>query len=144
MLKRGSALFFILFAIIIVLVNAVIPHHHHESEICVISSHCETDHDSHKQETTQHKHGHDGENNSNHCVLNQVFVTPYNQIKQEFEYFDNIDHILQLDLLQSILFDKEVIGHFPIIESNVQHLLLTSTYSCLASTCMGLRAPPIV
>ena len=143
MLKRDSALFFILFAIIIVLANAVIPHHHHESEVCVISSHCETDSEAHKQTTTEHKHKHDGENNSDHCALNQIFVTPYNQIKEKFEYLDNT-HILQLDLLQTILLDNDVYSHFPIIESNAEHLLLSSTYSCFTSTCKGLRAPPIV
>ena len=144
MLKRGSALFFILVAIITVLAYAVIPHHHHESEICVISSHCETDNDAHKQETTGHKHDHDGDNNPDHCVLNQVFITPYNQIKQEFEYLDNANYDLQFDLLQAILYNKEFYGHFPIIGPNGQHHFLSSTYSCIASTSIGLRAPPIV
>ena len=144
MFRRGSALFFTIFAVTIVLAYAVIPHHHHESEVCVISSHCETGNDEHKQTPIEHNHEHDGENNFDHCALDQVFITPFNQLKPEFEYLSNTGHFSQLDLFQATLLDNDLLEHFPVVELVDQHHFLLSTYYKLASTSIGLRAPPIV
>ena len=144
MIKKVSALFIILLANIILFAHAVIPHYHHRTEVCIESFHREIDHDDHEDKTTDPKHEHNDENSSDYCASKQVFIIPGNQVKQEYKCLDNTDTDLQLDKLQTIVIDKDLYCHFPAILSKNQLLFYTSTYSCFASTILGLRAPPIV
>lgn len=144
MIKRVAALFFILIANIILLAHVAVSHHHHKSKVCIVSSHCQTDSEAHKHNTTEHNHEHDGDNNSEYCALNQVVVIRSNQVKHEFKYFNCADNNTQIDDFQAVLFDKGLYDLFPTVFSNVQLLLLSSAYSCFVSTGLGLRAPPIV
>ena len=144
MIKRASALFIILLANIILFAHAVIPHYHHKTEVCIESFHGQINHDDHEDKTNDDKHEHNGENSSDYCASKQVFVIPGNQVKQEYKCLDNTDNDLQLNKLQTIGNDKDLCCHFQAILSENQLLFYTSTYSCFASTILGLRAPPVV
>ncbi len=144
MIKRVSALFIILLANIILFAHAVIPHYHHKTEVCIERFHRQLNHDELEHKTIDHKHEHNEENSSDYCASKQVFVIPDNQVKQEYNCLDNPDNDLQPDKLQTILIDKDLYCHFPIVLSKNQLLFYTSTYSCFASTILGLRAPPVV
>jgi len=144
MIKRISALFIILLVNIILFAHAVIPHYHHKSDVCIVSFHSQTNSEAHKHRTTDHKHEHNSESNTEYCASKQVFVLPSNQVKQEYKCLDRADNYLQLDKLQSIVTAINSYWHLPTFLSNTQLLLFTSSYSSLVSTNLGLRAPPIV
>ena len=69
MIKRNTALFFILLANIILLAHAAIPHHHHKGQVCIEKSHCEADCESHEHDATKNDHEHNSNNQC--CVLIQ-------------------------------------------------------------------------
>jgi len=144
MIKRASALFIILLANIILFAHAVIPHYHHKTEVCIESFQGQINHDDHEDKTNDHEHEHNGKNSSDYCASEQVFVVPYNQLKQEYKYLDSDKSDLQFSKLQIIVIDKDLYCHFPTILSKRQLLFYTSTYSGFASTILGLRAPPFV
>lgn len=142
MLKRVPALFFILIASIVLLVNVVIPHHHHEKEVCVVSSHCETDTDTEKHDYDGHDH--DGENGVEHCVLNPVFLVPVNQVKQEIKFLDFSEIRINHNQFQVNLIDLELISLLPTYLNNGNPPLVFFSYCHYSVICLGMRAPPIV
>ena len=144
MLKRVSALFFIPLASIVIFANVIIPHHHHKSEVCIVISHCETDKESDKHNTDGHEHEHDGDNNTQHCVINQVFILPANQVKQEIKSLDFSDNIFSSDQFHANLINKNFNSLAPLILFNTQSSLLSSSYCHFVQNGLGMRAPPIV
>jgi len=137
MLKRVPALFFILIASIILLANVVVPHHHHESEVCIVNSHCETDHKT-------DDHDHDGDNSVEHCILNPVFLVPANQVKQEIKSLDFSDNKFNHNQLQANTIDLESISLLPTYLNNTNPPLIFFSYCHYAVNCLGMRAPPFV
>ena len=140
MINKVAALFFILIANIILLANAAIPHHHHKSEVCIVGSHCKAD----EHKTDGHKHGHDGDNNADHCVLNQVFIIPANQVKQEIKSLDFSDNTINHNQFQANPIDLELISLVSIYLLKTQPSLLFSSYCRYVQSSLGMRAPPIV
>ncbi len=138
---------------IIFLADAVLPHHHHEKEVCFVDSHCQTDSEAHKHETgkhnheqhatKEHSHDHDGNTESQNCLLKQEVILPSNQIDLECKSFDYVDNTnfngFQANLINSEL-DLQNQENFSIKIPP----LISSFYSRIASTSKGLRAPPIV
>ena len=143
MIHRVTALFFILIAYISFLINIAIPHHHHNSEVCFVSTHCQSDDETHKHGTTEHKHEHDGESNSDNCILNQVFVVPSNQVKEEQRISNSPDFRHNHKHSQANLPDLKLISSIPIYLCKAKHPSTFIPYSNFVNRNYGLRAPPI-
>jgi len=144
MIKRISAISFVLLANIIILAHAVIPHHHHKSEVCFVNSHCQANDESHKHTAAGHDHEHDGNNFCQNCVLKTVVILPANHLRQEGKSFNCVDNRPEFDGFHAILFDSGLIKHILPDFSNTPPPLLSSSYSSLVRIGLGLRAPPLV
>jgi len=144
MIKRATALFFVLIASIFFLANAVIPHHHHKDEVCIESSHCDTDCESHEHETTNKNHKHNGNNDFQCCVLKQEVILPSNLIKQEIKSFNYLENLSYIDCFQAEIYNQDLIKHIQTNTSNSLNHLIPSLYSRSVCNGIGMRAPPIV
>ena len=144
MIRKKTAIFFILLANIALLAHAVVPHHHHKSLVCVESNHCQSDSDTHNHNTCAHDHEHDGDAGTECCVLKQAVVIPANSVKQEFKFLGCDDNHSLFVHFQAILFSNAILSFVPRIIQNAQISLKTSSYSFFVSTSSGLRAPPVV
>ena len=144
MMKKGTAIFFILLANIILLAHAVVPHHYHQNKVCVNSSHCQSDSYAHQHDTSKPNHEHDGENDSHFCVLKQVVFITSNQWDQFDKCLFGSYKPLSLLDFQAVLFDNGFNALIPRIVSTGQTLFKTSTYLSFVSSSIGLRAPPVV
>lgn len=144
MINRVSILIILLLANIVLLANIIIPHHHHKSEICIINSQCQTDSETHKYGSNGYNHDYDGNNNSEYCVLNQVYITPYNQLAQEHRDLVNINYYSQFEGFQTVSIDNGSSVKFPVTMLCGQLLVLSYTYTSAVSVSIGLRAPPVV
>ncbi len=144
MIKRVTAIFFILMANIILLAHAAIPHHHHNNRFCIIDLHAQTGCEAHQHDATEHHHHeHDGNKNSELCVLKQDIVIPSNQLKLDCKSFEYKDNHSPFNNFQAIIFKNELSVFAPIFVSCVQKILKTSGHACFISSAIGLRAPPI-
>jgi hypothetical protein len=144
MIRKRTAILFILLANIVLLVHAVVPHHHHKSLVCVESNHCQSDNSAHNHSTAAHDHEHDGSAGTENCVLKQAVVIPVNSVKPEFRCLGCDDNHSPFVHLQAILFGNEFNSFVPKIISIAQIPLKTSSHSNFVSSSLGLRAPPIV
>lgn len=143
MIKRIPAIVFIILANVVLLAHAVIPHHHHEEEVCIVASHCESDSQAHDHDDAKHNHEHDGEDNVDDCVLQQILISPPNKIKHEIKSLNIDADRFQADHSQAISVEnKFVLACFSSILKAKPPLLIFS-YLNFASTVLGLRAPPI-
>lgn len=142
MIKRIPALIFILLANIVILASAVIPHHHHKSQVCIVNSHCQSDNEAHQHNIAERSHKHDGEGNFDYCLLKQVFVTPSNDVMQEKKILELDGYHFQTGNYQAVLIDKELLGIYT--NPSITYFSLLLIYSNVISSCLGLRAPPIV
>jgi hypothetical protein len=144
MIRKKTAIFFILLANIALLVHAFVPHHHHKSLVCIESNHCQSDSYTHNHSASAHDHEHDGDAGTECCVLKQAVVIPANSVRQEFKCLGCDDNNSQFVHFQAILFSNEILSFVPRIIQNAQIPLRTSSYSLFVSTSSGLRAPPVV
>ncbi len=144
MIRKTTAIFFILLANIVLLVHAVVPHHHHQEQVCIVNSHCQTGSHSHHHGNSENDHQHDGNNESDCCVLKQAVAIPSNLLKQDCKSFNSEDNHPDFDGFQCVLFDNGT-GIFVPIDSAVAKLqFLSSNYFHFVNASIGLRAPPIV
>ena len=144
MLKRIPVLFFILIANIVLLAGFTIPHHHHNNEVCIESTHCQTDSETNKHNASKHKHEHDGEANTDYCFLNQNFIVPSNHVKQEDKCLDLPDKWINYNQFHANITDQKLISSIPAYLYSKQAPLLLYSYCHYLSNGPGLRAPPIV
>lgn len=94
MIKRITAILFILLANVMLLVHAAIPHHHHHGQVCFLNDNI--------QENTQsssHSSNHD-DGSSDCCNLKQDFILPSddNLQKESKCLVCDIHHTLPLSL----------------------------------------------
>ena len=88
MIKKTIAVASIMLASIVLLAHAIVPHHHHNKQVCLVNSHCTNDNkDEHG--STDKSHSHDGENNSDHCVLKESVAVLSNQWKGDLKFENN-------------------------------------------------------
>lgn len=144
MIKRIPAIIFILLANVTLLVHAVIPHHHHEKEVCIVSSHCESDSQAHDHDDAKHNHEHDGEDSVDDCVLQQILISPPNKIKHEIKSLDIDTDRFQADHSQAVFTENNFVLACISCIPKAKPPLLVFTYLNYASTVLGLRAPPTV
>ena len=140
-MKRTTAIFFILLANIILLAHAVVPHHHHHEQVCIVNSHCQTESQTHNHGASG-DHQHDGNNESDCCVLKQAVAIPSNLLKQDCKSLDSYHP--DFHEFQSILFNFDFDSFVPLDSSFGKHPFSTFTYSLFVNSSIGLRAPPIV
>jgi hypothetical protein len=143
MIKKRTAIFFILLANIVLLAHAVIPHHHHNEQVCIASSHCSTDSGAHEHNTTEHKHEHDGNKNDDCCILKQIVVIPVNSLRPDFKYLGCSDNHLDFTDYQIVAYNNGIEIFIPVNIINAHIPLIPSSYTHLVNTSLGLRAPPI-
>lgn len=143
MVKRVSAILCILIANILFLAHNVVSHHHHEEEVCFVNSHCRTHHNSDEHSTTGHDHEHDSENNYQHCILQQDVILPSDNLKQEYKYFKYVYNPIGFNVSQASMLNVGLIKFVPSKHSCLLPPFLLSLHTCLACSCLGLRAPPL-
>ena len=144
MIKKGTAIFFILLANIILLAHIVVPHHHHKSQVCLVISHCQTDSQPYNHNSCGHDHQNDGKSSNDCCVLKQVVLIPSNLLRQECESLEHANVYPDFDEFQSALFDTYFVRFVP-FESSVSKLLSSpSIYTHFVNNALGLRGPPTV
>jgi hypothetical protein len=139
MIKKVTAYSFIILANIVLMAHAVLPHHHHQRVVCVESSHCQNDNDTHNHNTPEDTHQHDG-NTSTNCILKQAVIVSSNQGKNETDLVFN-SHYHSLDLHLTYTGTKDIIPIFRIITLVTD---VSFSFSSYLTTSLGLRAPPIV
>jgi hypothetical protein len=138
MIRKTTALFFLLLANLVLLAHAVVPHHHHVSQICVNYTHCASD-----SETSDNNHDHDCGNGSANCILKQLVVLPSNQYKQECKILPVTDKHAEFDYVDAFLQNDDLKLIAPLIVSIFELHEITHNSSFDLSS-PGLRAPPIV
>ncbi len=145
MARNLSAFVFILLATILVLAVAIIPHHHHSSEVCIVSSHCEADEDSHSECGEAHKHQHEAEANTQSCFLEQLYVVPSNKSEQRrvIQYQREHESTFSFDQTAntSLNFSANTLSKNRLKAGFLSPPFL---YSDVLSQSKGLRAPPLV
>lgn len=142
MIKRVTAISFILIANIIMLAHIMLPHHQHNGEIFLIHSHHES-----CRETHEHDHG-TPDNDDGHdiqcCGLAHDFIIPSKQINQESKLFDNNFNKHGSDLFKANFGNRISIGLIQFNFFGNPPPLITSTDSLFLNRVFGLRAPPVV
>ncbi|MBE0680032.1 MAG: hypothetical protein IH592_14820 [Bacteroidales bacterium] len=144
MIKRTTAIIFLMLANILLLAHAVVPHHHHNKEICFERAHCINDDLTDDHGTNRHGHSHDGENCHDNCVLKEPVLVFSNQWHNDFKLIKNTSGLSGLDDYQ-----------YNILNSRTEFLVQASSaivpehpdkcsYSSIVSASLGLRAPPVV
>ena len=144
MIKKSTAIFFLLLANLVLLAHAVIPHHHHNSQVCITNSYSNSKSEAENNCSSDHKHKHEGNKNTESCILKQIVVVPSNNIKQEFKYFEYKDIHFQFNDFQSIIYYSELETFVKILRTNTEAPLIPSFYTQYLNSGLGLRAPPIV
>lgn len=142
MIKKVTALFFILLALsnIVILANTFIPHHYHKNEVHSNNSYCRIHSETHEHSTTDHDHEHGGE----YCISDQVFVIRSIRAKLEWKYLDFVDNRINLNQFQTNLPDQELLSSVRLYLNNIQPTLIFPSHCQYFGSDPGLRAPPIV
>lgn len=141
MIKKGTAIFFILLANIVLLAHAVLPHHHHEQQVCIENAHCASDTDAHVHNTDAKDHQHDGNSNTTACVLKQAILIPSAQGRFLYNC-DNCSDNHNHDFY--ILSNFGYVDLQPVSEVVTCNPEFPSFFISFVTTSLGLRAPPIV
>lgn len=139
MIKKGTAIFFILLANIVLLAHAVIPHHHHELQICIQRTHCDDD-VTHTPYSPEHNNRPDGNDHTN-CVLKQAVIIPSTQSR----YLKNCDkctdtHNHDFYIISSFRY----IDLLPVSQVVTYLPEFPSFFTTFVTPILGLRAPPLV
>jgi len=149
MIKKTTAIAAIMLASIILLAHAVVPHHHHNKQVCLINTHCINDDITDEHGTTKKSHSHDGENNSDNCVLKESVVILSNQCRTDLKFNNNTSdrsglYAFHYNLLNSSTEYSSTEFLIPVLSSFIYERYTDSSYSSLISASLGLRAPPVV
>ncbi|MCA1759598.1 MAG: hypothetical protein LC658_07495 [Bacteroidales bacterium] len=140
MIRKTTAIIFILLANIILLAHVVFPHHHHEQQVCLNLSHCHhtgNDSSTHPADCT---HGHDSESPVSNCILKQLVVVPAGQgrIEPVVLYLENLADCFILQAGYSAeLQSTELFRKNPYPKD-------VSIFQSFLDYTQGLRAPPAV
>jgi len=144
MIKRTTAIVFIILANILILAHAVVPHHHHNKQVCLINSHCINESFTDEHGANKDSHSHDGGNNSDDCVLKEPIVVLSNQWKTDFKFNNNTSDRSGLDDFHYNLLNSSTEFLISVLSSFIYERYTDSSYPSLISVSLGLRAPPVV
>lgn len=144
MIRKRIAIFFVLFATLLLLVHALVPHHHHKDHVCISIHHCQTDCCAHEHGAPGSDQSHEGENDSEFCVLKQAVFIPSSQWNQFDKYsFGNDKPLFFLDF-QTLLCDNGWKTYMPDIVISGHESSTSFIYYDFTVSTFGLRAPPAV
>ena len=140
MIRKTTAIIFILLANIILMAHAVFPHHHHEQQVCLNLSHCHHTNNNSPTHPADCTHEHDSDSPVTNCILKQLVVVPANQgrIEPVVLYLENFTDcfILHSGYSNELQFTELFrINPYP------KDVPLFQTY---LDYSQGLRAPPTV
>lgn len=144
LVKRTKALIFIILANILILAHAVVPHHHHHKQVCLVNSHYINDNIPGEQNTNRENHNHDGEKNSDECILKEPVIVSTNQWRGNFKFSNILLDLNEHNEFYNGLSNARTEFLFPVFSRHVSIYFINSTYSSLVSSSLGLRAPPVV
>jgi hypothetical protein len=144
MIKRITSIAFILLANILLLAHAVVPHHHHHKQVCLVNSHCIDINLADDLNTNRDNHNHDGEKNSDDCILKEPVIVLTNQWKVDLRFNDKTPDQTSLDEFYNCPSHIITGFIFPVFSRVLTSHFNNSRYSSLVSTSLGLRAPPVV
>lgn len=140
MVKKTTAILFILLANIILLAHALAPHNHSNGLVCI----CKTTINAHQHETSKCNHKNNGKTSSDYCILTQLIVIRNTQIRQEYKNVDLADNHYQFDGLQAVLLNNSFKGFRQVYRTNLHLLQIGTLFNHFLNTGLGLRAPPVV
>ena len=143
MLKRAIAILFISISNFVLLAHVIIPHHHHETEVCIVNTHCKNISNAHDHELNKDSHEHDGNSESDYCLLKQLVLIPTQRGTQDLNESD-----LLVDTDHSDMSKFGLISSPPDLSGlEAKRCKLTrflfENYILLTTSGQGLRAPPI-
>lgn len=144
MIRKSTAIFFILLANLILLAHVVVPHHHHENKVCINASHCHSENHAHTDGAPAEDHEHDGENSSSFCVLKQAVFIVSNHSDQIDKCLFGTDKSFTFLDFQALIPENGSRAFAIGIATRVPAPLITTLHSRCVSTSIGLRAPPTV
>jgi len=140
MIRKTTAIIFILLANIILMAHAVFPHHHHEQQVCLNFSNCHHTGNNSPTHADDCAHEHDSCSPVTNCILKQLVVVPAGQgrIEPVVLYLENIADCF---ILQSGYSDELQFTELFRINPYPQEIPLYQTF---LDYSQGLRAPPAV
>ncbi len=144
MIKRKLAILLLSVSSLFLLVHGAVPHHHHGSAVCFIQSHCIPQNTNHDPGSTGHSHDDRTPASEEYCILNQVFITPTNQLRPELSQLSASDDFsVAIDSFSAVLTGDIYLAAFESLEDGSQPPFRNDSPQPEV-TCPGLRAPPIV
>lgn len=144
MIRRALSVTFVALAGILMLANAAFPHHHHGSEICYQNSHCHNESSNGNEQNPSSPHEHDGKGSHDVCVLGVPVLLPAGQEYNECKCIPYTYYHTGSPIFASTFFSYEKEKIFPFFILHDSSSGTVSFYSLLASSSLGLRAPPVV
>jgi hypothetical protein len=144
MMKRSIATILIVLASTIWLAHAVIPHHHHQSQACLITKHCQHDHDHQAGQPETDPHQHDNKTTTE-CSLNQLAIVPQPVFKCGSLFPKPLQSDTDYDFIQSLIsYTNSVSFLSPKTHAVYLDNEPASFYLTFIGHSSGLRAPPAV
>lgn len=143
-MKRSIAICLLVLASSIWLAHAIIPHHHHQSQVCLLTKHCQHDHDhqSDQPETDSHKHDN---NTTSECSLNILAIVPQPIFKSGVGFPEPPQFDTGFDLIQAIITRTHAFVLLsPVTHTDYIDSESTTLYLASLGKSLGLRAPPAV
>ena len=143
MIKKITAISFILLANIVLLAHTVIPHHHHDAIVCVEQTHCQHHAQHHSDGLAEQEHQHDDDDNDSSCQVKESLMALFshgrycrccdNDVAHHNHHHDF--YLYETFACTSVQPISTVVPNYPLQASCVP--------SCVTSA-VGLRAPPTV
>jgi hypothetical protein len=141
MMRRLTAILFLMLASILLVAHAVVPHHHHNKQVCFEKSHCIHNDLKEERGTSPVSHSHDGENNHDDCALKDPVVLTTNDWKPDFKFINSSERSF-FDGFHENLLNNSTEWPIPVLSPYVYERVTDSLYPYLVSASLGLRAPP--
>jgi hypothetical protein len=141
MIKRRTAVLVSTVAGIVFLFLTALPHHHHHSQICFQNLHCHEHND--KADNTLYGHKHDSKNEpeSHQCALNLQCLLPSGSDIINIRDAEVSKHFSDS---QIALFDYSKQQNTRVFNPEDSPPGVTTFYTFLVTSSLGLRAPPSI
>lgn len=140
-MKKGTAIFFVVFANLIIMAHAIVPHHHHcHHQAFTLTDFLSTENCDHNYPLKNQHHDHKNADHQDFCLLDQVVSTPVNFTKQN--YYTNA--FLDFDLSDLSAINSHTSYDYipPPTLPKPQNPFHSQLYTCSSNSVSGLRAPP--
>ncbi len=144
MIKKYTAIVFILLAGSVFFAHAIIPHHDYQSNICFYDSTCEADGGNHSKAIPNSNENNDKEeNSSDNCILATISFITDQQDKNHLDQ-SQINEIAGFaTCFQVIFLDEQLLSPIPLITNYNFLPFLALKLKAADLVTSGLRAPPL-